>query len=61
MKMKQISDTTLKITMTLDDLMDRSIRAQGIMQPILVRQLVQLRVVTLSAADGAGEETATAH
>ena len=23
MKMKQISDTTLKITMTLDDLMDR--------------------------------------
>ena len=38
-----------------------SIRAQGIMQPILVRQLVQPRAVTLPAADGAGEETATAH
>ena len=38
-----------------------SIRAQGIMQPILVRQLTQPRAVTLPAADGAGEETATAH
>ena len=38
-----------------------SIRAQGIMQPILVRQLAQPRAVTLPAADGAGEETATAH
>ena len=28
MKMKQISDTTLKITMTLDDLMDREWRLQ---------------------------------
>lgn len=38
-----------------------SIRSQGIMQPILVRQLAQPRAVTLPAADGAGEETATAH
>lgn len=38
-----------------------SIRAQGIMQPILVRQLAQPRAVTLPAADGAGEETTTAH
>lgn len=38
-----------------------SIRAQGIMQPILVRQLAQPRAVTLPATDGAGEETATAH
>ena len=38
-----------------------SIRAQGIMQPILVRQLAQPRAVTLPEADGAGEETATAH
>jgi len=38
-----------------------SIRTQGIMQPILVRQLAQPRAVTLPAADGAGEETATAH
>lgn len=38
-----------------------SIRAQGIMQPILVRQLAQPRAVMLPAADGAGEETATAH
>lgn len=38
-----------------------SICAQGIMQPILVRQLAQPRAVTLPAADGAGEETATAH
>lgn len=38
-----------------------SIRAQGIMQPILVRQLAQPRAMTLPAADGAGEETATAH
>lgn len=38
-----------------------SIRAQGIMQPILVRQLAQPKAVTLPAADGAGEETATAH
>ena len=38
-----------------------SIRAQGIMQPILVRQLAQPRAVTLPAADGAVEETATAH
>ena len=38
-----------------------SIRAQGIMQPILVRQLAPPRAVTLPAAAGAGEETATAH
>ncbi|WP_102283480.1 ParB/RepB/Spo0J family partition protein [Ottowia massiliensis] len=38
-----------------------SIRAQGIMQPILVRQLAQPRAVMLPAADGASEETATAH
>ena len=33
MKMKQISDTTLKITMTLDDLMDRGMEIADFLVP----------------------------